>query len=153
MESLFLSAVLGLAKYVGHTVKVWGSTERMKRVMRVGLPSTPEQVTLQGRMKLKVDSESLTPSYELLQRGYGGSWLKTTGYLESGKWGVNQAMLEQKPGAVLGRRVWATWRWGKVTGQMSRPKPRRILGLASRFMFLTQAGTKPCASEAGKLPR
>lgn len=67
--------------------------------------------------------------------------------------GVNQGMLDKKPGAGLGRRVWATWRKGKVTGQMSRPKPRRILGLASRFMLLTQAGTKPCASESGKLPR
>lgn len=64
--------------------------------------------------------------------------------------GVNYGMLEKKPGADLGRRVWETWKKGKVTGQMSRPKPRRILGLASHFMFLTQAGTKPCASEASK---
>lgn len=46
-------------------------------------------------------------------------------------------MLEKKPGAGLGRRVWETWRKGKVIEQISRPKLRKILGLASCFMVLT----------------
>ena len=72
--------------------------------------------------------------------------------MESRK-GVDQGVLERKPGAGLARRVWATWRKDKVVEEISRPKTRRILGLASCFIFLTQAGIKPCAGGAGKLPR
>ena len=66
--------------------------------------------------------------------------------------GVNQerhveGSLEQ---AWEGERVWATRRKDKATGQISRPNPGRIPGLASCSMFLPQAGTKPCASGATK---